>query len=97
MDDWEVTFFHPFNQMCFLTPELDPLQDYWSLEHIGIKDSPYENDDDRALEMFNKTITFVNKRYYVAWPWKELNPNLSSNYNLALGRLKSLLKTFIGD
>ena len=67
----------------------------WNLEHIGIRDSPYEIDDERAIEIFNKSIKFENNRYYVTWPWKDRNPNLPSNFTLSLGRLKTLMKTFI--
>ena len=49
------------------------------------------------LFSFKKTILFDKNRYYVIWPWKEMKPNLPSNYNLALGRLKSLLKSFKND
>jgi len=36
-------------------------------------------------------VKLVKGRYKVTWPWKEDNPSLSSNYYLALGRLKSIL------
>ena len=84
-------------ELSFFNNEYRLEQDFWNLEHIGIRDSPYENDDDKALETFNKTILFDKNRYYVTWPWKEMKPNLPSNYNLALGRLKSQLKTFKND
>ena len=34
----------------------------------------------------------VNKRYQVCWPWREENPDLPENYNLAYGRLNSVVK-----
>ena len=34
----------------------------------------------------------VNERYQVYWPWREENPDLQDNYNLAYRRLKSALK-----
>ncbi len=52
------------------------LQDFWSLEKIGIKDSPYTSDDDIALKLFNEHIIFENGRYHVAWPWISENPDL---------------------
>ncbi|KAF0154889.1 MAG: Pao retrotransposon peptidase domain-containing protein [Ignavibacteria bacterium] len=69
-------------------------QNFWSLESIGIKDSPYENDDDKALRNFNDTIKFENSRYYVTWPWKERYPHLPTNSKLAVGRLQTQMKKF---
>ena len=92
----ESHFFSPFD-ISFISKETEELQDFWNLEHIGIRDSPYENDDDRAIEIFNKSIKFENNRYYVTWPRKDRNPNLPSNFTLSLGRLKTLLKTFKRD
>ena len=34
-------------------------------------------------------MTFEDGRYHVNWPWKEENPDLPINRELALGRLKS--------
>ena len=72
------------------------LEDFWILEAIGIKDSPIQNDDDVALELFNKSIYFENGRYNVRWPWKK-GMELPDNYQLAFGRFKNLLKRFQND
>ena len=34
------------------------INDFWRLENIGIKDSVIEDDDDKALQHFNDTVTF---------------------------------------
>ena len=68
------------------------LELFWNLESLGITESPLTCDDDLALDHFNKTAKLVDGRYEVTWPWKEENPNLPSNYYLALGRLKSILQ-----
>ena len=73
------------------------LEEFWKLETIGIKDSPYEADDDVAIERFNKTVKFENNRYHVTWPWKEEYPELPENYHLALGRLQSTVKKLNKD
>ena len=44
------------------------LCDLWDLDQIGIKDSPYVRDDDKALQQFNNTIQYKEGRYYVTWP-----------------------------
>ena len=74
--------------LSFKSNEDFKFSDFWNLEHIGIKDSSVENDDDPPLQKFNDTIKYENNRYYVTCPWKELEPALASNYNLAGGRLK---------
>ena len=55
--------------------------------HVGITDSPTRSDDEEAIHQFQSTVTFVDGRHEVQWPWK-----LPDNYGLASGRLKSLLK-----
>ena len=54
-------------------------------------------DDDQALHNFNKTVRFVDGRYLVRWPWKEPNPDLPDNYQLAVGRLKSTVQRLRKD
>ncbi|MCP4486607.1 MAG: hypothetical protein GY820_04700, partial [Gammaproteobacteria bacterium] len=73
------------------------LEDFWKLESIGIMDSPILNDDDVALEKFNKSVFYKDGRYHVKWPWKADNPPLPDNYGLAFGRFKSLVSRFKGD
>lgn len=70
----------------------DKLRDFWSLEQIGIQDSPLINDDDLALKNFQKTILQKDKRYFVQWPFKKENINLSNNFGICFGRLQSSLK-----
>lgn len=41
----------------------------WSLEAIGINDSPIVKDDDLALKQFYLTLTRKGQRYYVSWPF----------------------------
>ncbi len=73
------------------TTEFVPnLEDFWSLESIGIMDSYQLNDDDLALQQFNSSVQFQEGRYHVRWPWRSENPELPNNYGLAMGRLKSL-------
>uniref|UniRef100_A0A914V113 Integrase catalytic domain-containing protein n=1 Tax=Plectus sambesii TaxID=2011161 RepID=A0A914V113_9BILA len=70
------------------------VEEFWSLESIGIKDSPETKDDDLALQQLNETIEFENGRYNVKWPWKSECPQLPDNYWLCHGRLKSLMRRF---
>jgi len=77
------------------TPKI--LETFWDLETIGIKDTPYETDDDLALQHFNSTIKFTNNHYQVQWPWKKPTPELPDNFGLSVGRLKSILHRFQSD
>ena len=62
------------------------------METIGIKKPFRETDDDLALQKFNESAKFENNRYQVNWTWIEENPNLPENFELALGRWKSLIR-----
>ena len=70
---------------------LPQVEDFWKLETLGIHDSMAESGDDKALRKFSETVEFEDGRYHVTWPWKEERPMLPSNYDLALGRLRSLV------
>ena len=70
---------------------------FWNLETIGVRDDPYIKDDDRALEIFHKTVKFDKNRYYVTWPWKDMVIDLPNNYALAYGRLLSTVKRLCID
>lgn len=66
------------------------LGNLWSLEAIGIKASESDVTDDLVLEKFRQTVRFENNRYVVRWPWKQENPQLPSNFRMAMARLNSL-------
>ena len=68
------------------------VEQLWSLESLGITDSPSRCDNDLALDNFNNSVKFINGRYMVAWPWKNENPDLPENYQLVYGRLKSIVQ-----
>lgn len=64
----------------------------WSLENIGITDSPKATRQEEAVRHFNETVQYQDGRYMVRWPWIQYPPDLPSNFGLALGRLKSVLR-----
>ena len=83
---------------CVVTSHAsDPCLDLWSLEKIGITDSPYVKDDNKALEHFNNTITYHASRHFVIWPWKSSNPNLPENFDISFGRMKALSRRLQAD
>ena len=64
--------------LSFLSLEQDPVETLCSLESIGIRDNPQQNDGDLGLDQFNTSIPLVNGKYQVAWPWKNKHPRLPS-------------------
>ena len=77
-----------------LKPNVD---EFWKLETIRIKEPVNDCGDDEAIQNFYDTVRMSNGRYEVTWPWKEENPQLPDNYQLALGRLNSLLRRIQGN
>ena len=68
------------------TVEFKPrLEEFWKLETIGIKDCPFESDDEKALMKFNETIKYEDKRYWLGWRYRFDNPDLPENSQLAYG------------
>ena len=81
MDDKESMTFEP------------DLEDLWKLESIGIKPDDPREKDDIAMEMFKNSVIKRDNRYSISWPWRNDDQiNLPENYELSLGRLKSLMK-----
>ena len=71
------------------------LERFWNLESLGIAESPLTSDDDQAIDHFNKTVQFTEGRYMVTWPWKDKVPDLPQNYQLAVGRLRSISQKLV--
>lgn len=93
-----ITYCQCHNAECpyFTEPDL-PLRNVdmkflWSLESIGITDSPKTTQQEEAVKHFNATVEFRDSRYFVQWPWIQTPPDIPTNFGLAYGRLKSLLR-----
>ncbi|KAI5633297.1 putative peptidase (DUF1758) domain-containing protein [Phthorimaea operculella] len=93
-----ITYCQCHESSCpyFTEPDL-PLRDIdmkflWTLESIGIIDSPKVTQQEEAVQHFNNTVKYEGGRYYVKWPWTHYPPSLPTNYGLDLGRLKSLIR-----
>ncbi|XP_065191900.1 uncharacterized protein LOC135822992 [Sycon ciliatum] len=69
----------------------------WSLDTIGITDSPHVTSDELAQRHFDTHVRYEGQRYEIAWPWKAEPPEVSDNFGLALGRLTSLAKRLASD
>uniref|UniRef100_A0A915ARD8 Uncharacterized protein n=1 Tax=Parascaris univalens TaxID=6257 RepID=A0A915ARD8_PARUN len=81
------------NRCCYnVASAKGELEKFWSLELLGVKDSPSQTDDELAVKRFNEGITFEDGRYCYSWPWKEDGGKLDCNFGLFVGRLKTSLK-----
>lgn len=72
-----------------ILPHKRNIQDFWNVETIGILDTPETSLDELVQKKFEQSLKFENGRYQVTWPWKDVNPDLPTNRELALGRLRS--------
>ena len=75
------------------------LRGLWEIESYGtLPNRPVISPEEQcALEKVEKSLKYVDGRYQVGIPWKEDNPVLPDNYEMALRRLinteKRLLKS----
>jgi hypothetical protein len=66
------------------------LRRFWELEALGIKDNNERTLDEReAATKVSDSVVFKDGRYTVGIPWKEGEPRLRNNYNMALKRLEN--------
>ncbi len=70
------------------------LTKFWRMETLGIQQEEMLNDDQLAVEHFNRTVKYLpeEKRYQVSWPWNGDANTLPDNYQLAFCRLQSVYK-----
>ncbi|XP_035223362.1 uncharacterized protein LOC118196083 [Stegodyphus dumicola] len=73
------------------------LKKFFDLESIGIRDDPNSYDEDKALEIFNKTVSFKDGRYIVNLPWKKSWEHLGDNFGVAEKRIKILMRKMQHD
>ena len=43
--------------------------DFWSLEMLGIDEPKFDSETERVMQEFKETVTYVDNRYYIHWPW----------------------------
>jgi hypothetical protein len=81
----------------FATAEDTDFERFWRIEDIGVKDCPNAEDDEVALKKFNDTVKVVDDRYEVQWPWRMEDPDLKTHENLAIGRLRFVMRRLVTD
>lgn len=63
----------------------EQLKSFWELESIGIReDEALYNDADSAQNKFIQSLELRDGRYFMSWPWIENEPDLPTNYRLAV-------------
>ena len=73
---------------------VDTLKQFWETESIGIKEeTPYKQSSDG----FNENVSFNGERYEVNLPWLENRPEISSDFELCVNRLKSLQRRMLKE
>uniref|UniRef100_A0A914I498 Reverse transcriptase domain-containing protein n=1 Tax=Globodera rostochiensis TaxID=31243 RepID=A0A914I498_GLORO len=79
-------------------PSSNAVEDFWSLESLGIREDPAQDDDVTAMNMIEKSIRQAKDgRYSIGWPWKAPNPPLEPNFRMAFSRLSSVLDKLRGS
>ena len=77
-------------------PPDDVLRKFWELESSGIKDKTGQAltpEEQAAVGQVSETLMFENGRYSIGIPWRDGEPKLENNYEVALMRLKSQEKS----
>jgi len=68
----------------------------WDLETLGIREPNLSNEkeEELALQQFYANISYDNdsNRYSVTWLWRSYPPPIPSNYGLAAGVLRTVLR-----
>ena len=72
------------------------IADLWKLETIGIKPEE-DKEEEEVWTHFKNTARKEDNRYHVAWPWRKEVATLPANYELCVGRLKSLYRRLCQD
>ena len=73
------------------------VEEFWDLETLGIRDDPAEKEDEVAMKAFEESICQIDGRYRVSWPWKDEQPDLPSNFQMAYSRLNAILRKLQSD
>ena len=77
-------------------PPDDILCAFWELELLGIVDKPEQRmtaEERAAVAEVSEMLEIRNGRYRIGIPWKEGEPKLTNNYEVALVRFKSQEKS----
>ena len=85
-----LTTMDKFSTQSKAKPIQPDIDEFWSLEKIGICDDPIVNEDEKAQQQFDETVSLRDGRYFVCWPFNDNKHKLRSNYQMALRRFVSM-------
>ncbi|XP_073962971.1 uncharacterized protein [Choristoneura fumiferana] len=69
----------------------EEVQRSFTFDSLGVGTKPRPNyDEERALELLERTSTLVNGRWHVGLPWKDENCKMPDSFPYALSRLKAV-------
>lgn len=69
------------------------LRKFWEAEDVSLSETPIVRIDEQiALKKVEESLRYDSKRYQIGIPWKEDNPTLPDNYEMALRRLQNTEK-----
>ena len=77
-------------------PPDDILRAFWELESMGIVEKPEQRmtaEERAAVAQVSETLEVRKGRYKIGIPWREGEPKLANNYEVALMRLKNQEKS----
>ncbi|KAL3116802.1 hypothetical protein niasHT_001874 [Heterodera trifolii] len=73
-------------------PAASAVEQFWSLETIGIRDDPTGDADTEAIIQFEKSVRQdEDGRYSIRLPWRDPIPAFPSNFAVAYRRLTNLI------
>ena len=78
-----------YSEKCFKVLIMQFLLNQVLMETIGTIDNQTTKNDKMIKKHFKESLTFVDRRYQVMWPWKEENPELPVKQELAFRCLRS--------
>ncbi|GFS89725.1 uncharacterized protein NPIL_376931 [Nephila pilipes] len=89
------------NLPCYLLKDDNSVEDtlklFFELESLGIKDTPYYQEDDKGMNIFKETTQFINERYVVELPFRKNWKELSDNFPVAKQRFQNLWRRLQRD
>ena len=69
------------------------LRQFWENENvISVESAPWKMEDQLALKKVEQSLKYENGKYQVAIPWKNNEPTLFNNYDMAFRRLQNTEK-----
>ena len=83
---------HEVNSESISSSQEPSLEVLWELDDISINEEQHSLGEKNTMQLFLDNIQYENHRYWVSLSWKISPEALPTNYQMAIGRLNSLVK-----